>query len=91
MYDKFDKNLHNHMETVYRRWVRLKKSEKKYITLKINKRLTWNFTHFKKNVLNLFVCIKLIFFLTIFLSLSDLYPWWIKYNKNRHRLPRIKF
>ena len=32
---------------------------------------------FLKNVLNLFVCIKLYFFLTIFLSLSDLFPWWI--------------
>ena len=33
---------------------------------------------FKKNLLNLFVCIKLIFLFTIFLSLSDLFP----YNKD---------
>ena len=38
---------------------------------------TRNFTHFLKSVLNLFVCIKLCFFLTIFLSLSDLFSWCI--------------
>ena len=32
-------------------------------------------THIFKNVINLYVCIKLIFLLTI--SLSDLFPWWI--------------
>ena len=32
-----------------------------------------NFTHIFKNVLNLFLCIKFNFFL----SLSDLFPWWI--------------
>ena len=38
---------------------------------------TQNCTHLLKNVLNLFICIKLNFFLTIFLSLSDLFPLWI--------------
>ena len=33
-----------------------------------------NCTHLLKHILNLFVCIKLNFFLTIFLSLSDLFP-----------------
>ena len=30
-----------------------------------------------KNVYHLFVCIKINFFLTIFLSLHNLFPWWI--------------
>ena len=38
---------------------------------------TRNGTHILKNVLNILICIKLFFFLTIFLSLSDLFPWWI--------------
>ena len=42
---------------------------------------TRNCTHLLKNALILFVCMKLIFFLTIFLSFSDLFP----------RKPRIKF
>ena len=36
-----------------------------------------NCTHLLKNVLNLFVCRTFTFFLTIFLSLSDLFPWWL--------------
>ena len=35
---------------------------------------TWNCIHLFKNVLNLLVCIKFNFFLTTFLSLSDLFP-----------------
>ena len=38
---------------------------------------TRNCTHLLKHVLYLFVCIKYTFFLTIFLSLSDLFPQWI--------------
>ena len=35
---------------------------------------TRNCTHIFKNVLNVLICIELNFFLTIFLSLSDLFP-----------------
>ena len=34
-------------------------------------------THILKNVLNLFICIKLNFFLTMFLTLSHLFSCWI--------------
>jgi hypothetical protein len=38
---------------------------------------TQNYTHMLKKVINLFLGIKLNFVLAIFLSLSDLFPWWI--------------
>ena len=37
---------------------------------------------FKKNVLNLFVCIKLYLFLTVFLSLSDIFPFGVYCGDN---------
>ena len=52
---------------------------------------TRNYTHLLKNVLNLFVCIKLSFFLTIFLSYLIYSLGGYNRNKTRPRRPRIKF
>ena len=36
---------------------------------------TRNCTHIFRNVLNIFICIKSDYFLKIFVSLYDLFPW----------------
>jgi hypothetical protein len=52
---------------------------------------TWNFTHNFKNVINIFVCIKLFFLLTIsFLYLIYSLGGYIR-NKTRPRPPQIQF
>ena len=73
-----------------------------------NERLLFIYSHFRgkrgivpntglntflENVLNLFVCIKLIFFLTFFLSLSNFIYYIVGYNRNktRSRRPQIQF